>query len=127
MIVNVNISQLTSDIINSQPVRSKMQTTTNMIVENGQTLLLGGILFQKDSLIRTKVPGLGDVPLLGGLFRHKGIVKTNSEMFVFITPRVIDENMKNIPEATKAAIEGPNEKLDKIIEDLDTALEGLDQ
>jgi len=127
LVVNVNITQLTSESINSQPVRSKMETTTNMIVEDGQSLLLGGILFQKDSLVRTKVPGLGDLPLVGGLFRHKEATQTNSELLVFITPRVIDENDEDIPEATRAAIKGPQEKLEKILGDLTTALEGLDQ
>jgi general secretion pathway protein D len=127
MVVNVNISQLTSESVNGQPVRSKMETTTNMIVEDGQSLLLGGILFQKDSLVRTKVPGLGDIPLVGGLFRHKEVIQSNSELLVFMTPRVIDENAEDIPEATKAAIEGPRMKLEKIIGDLSTALEGLDQ
>jgi len=127
MIVNVQISQLTSEILLNQPVRSKMETTTNMIVEDGQSLLLGGILFQKDSLVKTKVPGLGDIPLVGGLFRHKAVVQSNSELLVFMTPRVIDENAEDIPEATKAAIEGPRIKLEKIIGELSTALEGLDQ
>jgi type II secretory pathway component GspD/PulD (secretin) len=127
MIVNVQISQLTSEVVNSQPVRSLMETTTNMIVEDGQSLLLGGILFQKDSLVRTKVPGLGDMPLLGGLFRHKEAIQSNSELLVFMTPRVIDENAEDTHEATKAAIEGPKNKLDKILGDLTTALEGLDQ
>ena len=44
-----------------------------------------------------------------------------------MTPRVIDENAEDIPEATKAAIEGPREKLEQILGRLSTALEGLDQ
>ena len=127
MIVNVQISQLTSDIVNTQPVRSKMNTTTNMIVQDAQTLLLGGILFQKDSLVQRKLPGLGDLPGIGGLFRHEQVIKSNSELLVFITPRVIDENMENVSEATKAVIDQPREKLKKILGELDTALEGLDQ
>ncbi|MBN2136456.1 MAG: hypothetical protein JW720_01480 [Sedimentisphaerales bacterium] len=127
MVVNVQISQLTSDLVNSQPVRTLMNTTTNMIIEDGQSLLLGGILFQKDSLIQRKLPGLGDLPGIGGLFRHEAVNKTNSEMLVFITPRVVDEKMENVSEATRAAIKAPKEKLDKILGDLTTALEGLDQ
>ncbi|MBN2272588.1 MAG: hypothetical protein JXN61_18390, partial [Sedimentisphaerales bacterium] len=127
MIVNVQISQLTSQTLLNQPVRSKMETTTNMIVQDGQSLLLGGILFQKDSLVKTKVPGLGDIPLVGGLFRHKAAVQSNSELLVFMTPRVIDEDDENISEATRAAIEEPKQKLEKILGELSTALEGLDQ
>jgi general secretion pathway protein D len=127
MVVNVQISQLTSEIVNAQPVRSKMNTTTNMIVQDGQTLLLGGILFQKDSLVQRKLPGLGDLPGVGGLFRHKEVIKSNSEMLVFMTPRVIDENMENVSEATKAVINQPTETLKKALGELDTGLKGLDQ
>jgi len=98
MEVKVLISQLTSDLVNKQPVRSHMETKTNMIVRDGQTLLLGGILFQKDSVVERKLPGLGDLPLLGGLFRHSQVIQTNSELLVFITPHVIDEPTAELPE-----------------------------
>jgi general secretion pathway protein D len=127
MIVNVQISQLTSDLVNNQPVRSKMNTTTNMIVQDAQTLLLGGILFQKDSLVQRKLPGFGDLPGIGGLFRHEQVIKSNTELLVFITPRVIDEKMENVSEATRAVINQPTETLKKALGELDTALQGLDQ
>jgi type II secretion system protein D len=101
MIVNVQISQLTSELVNNQPVRTKMNTRTNMIIEDKETLLLGGILFQKDSSVIHKLPLLGDLPLIGGLFRHNGIIQSNSEMLVFITPHVIDESAEELPEVTE--------------------------
>jgi general secretion pathway protein D len=120
MIVNIEISQLTSDLVNDQPVRTVMETTTNMIVRDGQTLLLGGILFQKDSRVEHKVPLLGDLPLVGGLFRHTEVNLTNNEMFVFMTPRVIDEPNTALPEAIDL-----QEKLDDIREGLNTSLESI--
>ena len=48
MIINVVLSQLTSEEINSQRVRTELDTTTNMIVQDGQTIMLGGMLFQED-------------------------------------------------------------------------------
>jgi len=121
MIVNVEISSLTSNLVNSQPVRSNMETRTNMIVQNNQTLLLGGILFQKDSTVESKLPLLGDLPLIGGLFRHYSVSQTNSEMLVFMTPHVIDEDAEYIPEA----VEEKKEKLENIKEQLDETMEGL--
>jgi len=117
MVVNVNISSLTTDLVNNQPVRSKMNTTTNMIVENKQTLLLGGILFQKDSKVERKLPGFGDLPLIGGLFRHNQVIQTNSELLVFMTPHVIDESGEELPEAV-------TEKK-KILEDVRVQLEAV--
>jgi general secretion pathway protein D len=121
MLVNVHISQLLEDVVNGQPVRSRMNTTTNMIVADTQTLLLGGILFQKDSVVESKLPLLGDLPLIGGLFRHTSTVRSNSEMLVFITPRVIEESAEELPEATT----GPVQKLEEIREELDATMEGL--
>ncbi|MCH7556473.1 MAG: hypothetical protein IIB56_03350 [Planctomycetes bacterium] len=121
MIVNVQISQLTSDLVNNQPVRSHMETTTNMIVRDGQTLLLGGILFQKDSKVQRKLPLFGDLPLIGGLFRHTEVIKTNSEMLVFITPHVIDEPTAELPET----VTEKKEKLEDIQEQLEETMEGL--
>jgi general secretion pathway protein D len=119
MVVNVNISSLTTDLVNNQPVRSKMNTTTNMIVENKQTLLLGGILFQKDSKVERKLPGFGDLPLVGGLFRHNQVTQTNSELLVFMTPHVIEESAKELPEAVtkkKEILENTREQLEAVLE-----------
>jgi len=121
MIVNVQISSLTSELVNNQPVRNKMNTTTNMIVKDGQTLLLGGILFQKDSTVEHKLPLFGDLPLIGGLFRHNSIIKSNSEMLVFMTPHVVDEPTEDIPESTSR-----QEKLEKVREQLDATLQKIE-
>jgi len=121
MIVNVEISQLTAEREQNVPIRSKMITTTNMIVQDNQTLLLGGILFQKDSKVEAKLPLLGDLPLIGGLFRHNSVVQTNSELLVFITPHVIDEDTEELPEA----VEEKKEKLEDIREQLEETVEGL--
>jgi general secretion pathway protein D len=121
MIINVILSQLTSEQINEQFIRTEMDTTTNMIVQHGQTLMLGGILFQTDSTVERKIPLLGDVPLAGGLFRHNSITESNEELIVFITPYVIDEPNDLLPE-TKAEIEPPLEKLENIREELEAIL-----
>ncbi len=125
MMLTVLLSQLTGDIVNGQPVRRVMETTTNMIVEDGQTLMLGGILFQTDSNTQRKVPFLGDLPLLGPLFRDYDVSKVNNEMIVFITPYVIDE--EKMPEETAAQIEEPRQKLKGVQEDLDATAERLKQ
>lgn len=126
MIVTVLLSDLTGDSINGQPVRRVMDSTTNMIVKDGQTLMLGGILFQTDTKIVRKVPFFGDLPLLGGLFRHNSITKANNELIVFITPYVVDDSKELSPE-TAAQIEKPKEKLDIIQGELNQMSEELEQ
>ena len=121
MIVGVELSALLADIVNNQRVQDKMKTTTNMIVQDGQTLMLGGILFQKDSTIEAKLPLLGDLPLIGGLFRHTRVDRSNRELLVFITPHVVDEGAVEIPENV-----APVEKLQKTREQLDATAPTID-
>jgi len=125
MIVNILISQLTAEEQNGQPVRNEMETKTNMIVADGQTVMLGGILFQEDRIIEKKVPLLGDVPLVGELlFRHNEVSAANNELIVFITPYVVDDPDSVLP-GTREEMELPKEKLDKVREELDTTVEAL--
>ena len=99
MIVNVILSQLTTEELFQMPYRSEMETTTNMIVKNGQTIMLGGILSQTDSRVQRKLPLLGDIPVIGGLFGHEETIASNNELIVFITPYVVDELDNMLPEA----------------------------
>ena len=125
MIVNILISQLTAEEENGQPVRNEMETKTNMIVADGQTVMLGGILFQEDRIIEKKVPLLGDVPLVGELlFRHNEVSAANNELIVFITPYVIDDPDTVLP-ATRQEMERSKEKLDEVRTELDATVEAL--
>ncbi len=126
MVINVILSQLTGDLVNSQPARTEMETRTNMIVQDGQTIMLGGILFQKESVIKRKIPLFGDLPLAGGLFRHSETLLANNELIVFITPYVIDEPGERLPETT-AEIEGPRQKLEGVREELKDSMEKLQE
>ncbi|MDH7598664.1 MAG: secretin N-terminal domain-containing protein [Sedimentisphaerales bacterium] len=113
MVINVILSDLTNEMVNSQPKRTEMETTTNMIVQNGQTVMLGGILFQKNSQVLRKVALLGDIPILGEAFRHRDFEQSNSEMIIFVTPYVVSEGEGVSPDAMKQ-IEGPLQTLKDI-------------
>ncbi|UCG55823.1 MAG: hypothetical protein JSU70_13240 [Phycisphaerales bacterium] len=125
MIVKVMLSQLTPQMVNNVRVRTEMETTTNMIVPDGQTLMLGGILFQEDSLVERKVPLFGDVPVVGGLFRHNDVVASNNEMIIFITPYVIDDG-DTLSTETVREMERPKEKLKDVQDRLKAMLEKLE-
>jgi general secretion pathway protein D len=117
MVINIILSQLDSEVINGQPVRTQLDTTTNMIVQDGQTLMLGGMLFQEDSRTNRKVPFLGDLPLIGGLFRHKATTEANSELIVFVTPYVIETSEQMLPEAQRD-LDKARQKLRHVQEEL---------
>ena len=58
-------------------------------MKNGETLVLGGIFQRHSGKTADKVPGLGDAPLLGGLFRQSGTQQKKRELVIFITPTLI--------------------------------------
>jgi general secretion pathway protein D len=96
--ISLNVSSLEPETVNNQVVRKNLETTTNMIVNDGQSVMMGGILYQDDTIIVNKLPLLGDLPLVGRVFRHEKTSQTNNELLVFITPYVVDEALlKKIP------------------------------
>ncbi|WP_346795641.1 type IV pilus secretin PilQ [Halomonas sp. Bachu 37] len=66
---------------------------TQVLVDNGQTVVLGGILTTEELRQLAKTPLLGDIPLLGRLFRYTEESNEKVELLVFITPRLIDEGL----------------------------------
>ena len=64
---------------------------TQVLVENGGTVVIGGIFELNERTDETKVPFLGDLPVLGNLFKTKSTIATKRELLVFVTPRVISE------------------------------------
>jgi type II secretory pathway component GspD/PulD (secretin) len=68
-------------------------------VNDGQTIVIGGLTQQEQRDVRTKIPVLGDIPLLGPLFfRTKDVRSTKTELVLFITPRVLSDT-GHLPEA----------------------------
>jgi len=67
--------------------------TTQVLVENGGTVVIGGVYLQQQSDGVNKVPLLGDIPVLGYLFRSSAKLDNKSELLVFITPKIIKDAM----------------------------------
>jgi general secretion pathway protein D len=66
------------------------QVTTSCIVWDGQTVVLGGLIISEISKNKDKVPILGDLPLLGKLFRSESNVNNKKNLVIFVTPTIID-------------------------------------
>lgn len=75
------------------PIKSSI-VETNVLVENGGTVVIGGVFMTKSENTVEKVPFLGDIPFLGWLFKVKSDKGERRELLVFITPRVISDKMR---------------------------------
>ena len=73
----------------SGPAIDTKNVQTQVLVENGGTVVLGGIFEQQDRKTVTKVPFLGDLPVVGYLFKNTSTVSDRSELLIFITPRIV--------------------------------------
>lgn len=75
------------------PAIDTKNVQTQVLVENGGTVVLGGIYEQTDRTTVTKIPFLGDLPVVGNLFKNTASVNDRTELIIFITPRVLSERV----------------------------------
>ncbi|MDP2155839.1 MAG: type IV pilus secretin PilQ, partial [Sulfuricella sp.] len=69
------------------------QITTQVLVENGGTVVIGGIFNQEEASTVTKVPLLGDIPVLGLMFRNTDKRNDKRELLIFVTPKILKESL----------------------------------
>lgn len=90
--VNIELSSVAPGQANAsgQVVVDRRETTTQLIVRSGQTLVISGIMRNEDSEVVRKIPLLGDIPLLGWLFRSRERGVSTTEQLIFITPVIVE-------------------------------------
>ncbi len=93
----------------TQPVTLKRTVDTTVIVRDSQTIVIGGLIDDTTTLTETKVPVLGDIPILGWLFKDQGETNQKTNLYIFLTPRVI----KNPTEA-ESVLKEKQEQMDSI-------------
>jgi len=102
--VRPEISTLSApDPTTGLPDKSSRSARTVVRVKDGETIVIGGLLQDEMRETRGKVPVLGSVPILGRLFRTKKIVRTKTDLFVFISPRILSQT-GHLPESEEADI-----------------------
>ncbi|MCF0266498.1 type IV pilus secretin PilQ [Acinetobacter guillouiae] len=77
---------------NGEIILNKNEINTNVLVDNGETVVLGGIFEQETTSSQTKVPFLGDIPYLGRLFRKDVKSDNKRELLIFVTPRIVNDS-----------------------------------
>ena len=90
--LNVDVENTTPDFsrqVQGNPTLVTQQATTQVLVTDGGTVVIGGVIQAQNSINVTQVPLLGNIPYLGNLFKHTQVSTQNQELIFFITPRVI--------------------------------------
>jgi type IV pilus secretin PilQ/predicted competence protein len=90
--LNVDVENTLPDFgnsINGNPTLITQQATTQVLVTDGGTVVIGGVIQTQNSLSISQVPVLGDIPYLGNLFKHRTVNTSNQELIFFITPRIV--------------------------------------
>lgn len=92
--LNVDVENTIPDYSNAanvggNPALDTQQATTQVLVTDGGTVVIGGVIQTSNSLSISQVPLLGDIPYLGNLFKHRTVQTSSQELLFFITPRII--------------------------------------
>jgi type IV pilus assembly protein PilQ len=92
-------AEITPNVSNSEktnnegyPNVSTRSITTTVRLNDGETLVLGGLVKNQETTFNYKIPILGNIPIIGVLFKHSGKTRTKSNLVVFITPHVVTDN-----------------------------------
>jgi len=80
--------------IQGNPAINTKRVTTQVLIKTGETVVLGGVYQQSNTKSATKVPLLGDIPLLGSLFRNDLKSASKLELLIFVTPKILQDGLK---------------------------------
>ena len=122
-----SVATTNSSGIDSPTIRQR-RITTSVLLNDGSTLVLGGLVQETDNRTDTKVPGLGDVPFFGSAFRNRSSEKDRTELLILIRPRIIRDasdansftsawrsHLSNANAITNTGLGSPTHSLDEVL------------
>ena len=86
--------EITQDSFEDVDTINTKAINTQILVENGETIIIGGIFQEQEFNSVTKVPFLGDLPFIGNAFKRRSKLKDRTELLIFLTPKLINEALK---------------------------------
>jgi len=89
LLIQQEINQATSEVQFDAPVISTREAVTQVLVKDGQTIVLGGLRDQQRDVTRSGVPILSGIPIIGGLFGSVDRKANRTELYLFLTPRIL--------------------------------------
>ena len=97
-LVAMDIKQTTEDVMTAQgvstPITSKREVNTSVVVGDGETIILGGMIKETERSMKRRVPGLSYIPLIGGLFQKLSKEKEKVDFVIFLTPQIIEDQQE---------------------------------
>ena len=90
--LNIDVENTTPDFsqaVSGNPALLTQQATTSVLVTDGGTVVIGGVIQTQNSVTIQQVPLLGSVPILGNLFKRRAVSTTTQELLFFVTPKII--------------------------------------
>jgi type IV pilus assembly protein PilQ len=96
VILDLQVSQDSQGATTAQgiPVINTKNVTTSVLVDDGETVVLGGVYTQTDRNDQDRVPFFGDLPYIGFLFKNSRVRNTRNELLIFVTPRILSEDLR---------------------------------
>lgn len=93
-LVVMDIKQTTEDVMTPAgvptPITSKREVNTSVVVGDGETIILGGMIKETETSMKRRVPGISYIPLIGGLFQKVSKEKQKVDFVIFLTPQIIE-------------------------------------
>ncbi|MCD6134258.1 MAG: hypothetical protein J7J25_01885 [Candidatus Omnitrophica bacterium] len=130
----LNVVQGTTSIPYTVPVIDTRSAKTKVVVGNGQTLIIGGLIRENNTAGETKVPLLGNIPIVGHLFKSTRKTKDKTELLIFVSPTIINKNsfvrmakLKEYSEKGKPALEQEKKERDKQEKAMELVMDKIDK
>ena len=87
--VHAEVSSMTGETVNGQPILSIRRADSVVTMHTGETIVIGGLLDSSEQKHVTKIPLLGDIPILGEFFKYTSKTKEKQELIIMVTPHVV--------------------------------------
>jgi general secretion pathway protein D len=89
LLIQQEVNQVTTEVLFNAPVISTREAATQVLVKDGQTIVLGGLRDRQHNANQSGIPILSHIPILGGLFGSADRSSLETELYLFVTPRIL--------------------------------------
>ncbi|MBQ7705751.1 MAG: hypothetical protein IJT73_10065 [Selenomonadaceae bacterium] len=90
--IHTEVSNMSGETINGMPVISTRRADSVVTLENGSTMIIGGLMDSSERKVVTKVPLLSKIPIIGEFFKHTSKTKDNQELVILVTPHIVEDS-----------------------------------